>query len=86
MLGVAAQDAERRNPVTYCELGVFRRPVDHSRGFHAGDEWRRELELVLAFAQQQIRKAHPGGADVDDQNVVVAGDVLDIGVSQTVRS
>ncbi len=86
LLGVAAQDAERRNPVADFEFGVLRRPVDHARGFHAGDERRRQLELVLAFAQQQIRKADPGGTDVDDQNVVVAGDVLDIGVDETVRA
>jgi hypothetical protein len=29
---------------------------------------------------------HPGGADIDDQNVVVAGDVRDIGVEETVRA
>ena len=84
LLGVAAQHAERRNPVTHFEFGVLRRPVDNTGGLHAGDERRRQLELVLALAQQQVRKAHPGGADIDDQDVVVAGDVLDIGVDKTV--
>jgi hypothetical protein len=40
--------------------------------------------LVLALAQQQVRKAHPGGPNVDDDVVTVAGDVVDVRVDNAV--
>ena len=86
LLGEAAQHAERRNPVPHFEFGVLRRPIDNAGSLHAGDERRRQLELVLALAQQQVRKADTRGADTDDQDVVVWGDVLNVGIDKTVRT
>lgn len=49
-------------------------------GFHAGHERRRQLQLVLTLAQQQVRKAHAGSANVDDDLVAVIGNIVDIGI------
>jgi hypothetical protein len=82
---MAAQDPERRNPFADCEFGLLRSPVDHAGGFHARDEGRRQLELILALAHQQVRKADSRGPDTDDQRVVIPDDVVDIGVGETAR-
>jgi hypothetical protein len=67
------------------ELGLVGRRPHHPGDLHAGDERRLETQLILAAQEQQVRKAHPGGTDVDD-NHVLAANAVDIGVGQSRRS
>ena len=78
----ATQHGQRRDPLARFELRLVRRRPHHPGDLHAGDERRLQLQLVLAAQQQQVGEAHAGRTDVDDDYIVIADNVVDVGVGQ----
>ncbi|ODQ94630.1 hypothetical protein BHQ17_08330 [Mycolicibacterium holsaticum] len=58
----------------------------HPGHLHARDERRFQPQLIFAAQQQQVGKADPGRAHVDDHHVTVCGGCVDVGVVQPRRT
>ena len=77
------QHREGRYAFARFELRLIRRRTHDAGDLHAWDERRVQPQLILAAQEQQVGEAHAGRTDVDDDDIVVADNILDVGERQT---